>query len=205
MNTLIASVLRGRVNRTGIFDVLGGLATTQLVMFGEKQAAIPVCIETKQQLVPDTKKGTLGFFCDTNGCQLTNISGEKAGRWSYAFAMKFLCWYNVDESGNNELGTVDHILIPRIIREVIDNSDQSEKEQFNQRGYSNLIVSKVSSLPKTPAIFSDYSFYAEGLQSGMFARPYDYFGLSIQGSFDIGVKGQCFDDSALPKFFQKCK
>lgn len=209
MNELICEVLKGRVARAGMFERLGGLVQAQAVpdQNGNLQVLPIGCYENGSpdkmtHYVPDTTRGPVGFFLDPAGAQVNKVHGEKAGRFEIVFNLNFLGWYSIPESDLPGC-SASHVVGPRLMRELLEEGE-SDKGFLNKRGFSNLTVTGVSVMPKSPALFQAFSFYSEGIRGGLFSYPHDYIGLLIRGKYDVSVKGACFDDQALPNIFQSC-
>lgn len=208
MNELICEVLKGRIDRPKMFDRLGGLVHAQPVQMESGLQVLPIgCYEDGQpdkmlHFVPDTQRGPVGFFMDPNGAQIQKVYGEKGGRLEMVFNLNFLGWYSIQETDLPGC-SASHVVAPRLMRELMQ-AGENDSAFLNQRGFSNMLVTGVSVMPKTPALFQSFSFYQEGLKNGLFAYPYDYVGLVIRGKYDVTVKAGCFDDGALPNIFQLC-
>lgn len=133
---------------------------------------------TYKYLTPDSGVASVGFFVDNGGATFSKIVGPKAGTLEMRFDLKFLCWLNVQHLGLNDCNA-SALIVPGLIARLYDRPATHDTLR-------NIRVTNTRQLIKQPSMFSPFSFAKSGESRALFLFPHDYFGLQIQGTFEIG-------------------
>lgn len=133
---------------------------------------------TYKYLTPDSGVASVGFFVDNGGATFSKIIGPKAVL-EMRFYLKFLCWLNVQHLGLNDCNA-SALIVPGLIarlyyRPASRHAAQCPGNEHPATGCNTLHLSAVQ-------------FRQVRESRGLFLFPHDYFGLQIQGTFDIGRK-----------------
>ena len=147
---------------------------------------------------PDNKKSAIGFFMDNGGCLLKDIEGPKESLYKFTFDLKFLCWMNTARLGTSITGggcLPSGRIAPYVFAQLSGYHTAVGKfgGAIEELIYQNIEVTNVRMLTKSPSMFEPFSFVKDGIDKNYFIYPYDYFGLSIQGTFII-------NKNCLPSF-----
>ena len=141
---------------------------------------------TYKLFCPDTSVASVGFFTDTNGCSLRQITGPKRNILLFNFELRFLCWVNLPRLNVTDCDFTGRA-VPHLIAGFTGDHDTAGifEGGIEEDIYQNLTVTAVRQLPKSPSMFEPFTFAREGDARGLFLYPYDYFGLSITGTFEV--------------------
>jgi hypothetical protein len=195
---VIADILKTRLSNLEWIEKFGGLVLPAVqpeyvqgadgakIRTGEK--IFPVACETScaecwdngvyKYFVPDSGKAAVGFFTDNGGSSLQQIEGPKLNYLKFTFNIRFLCWMNLQRLGV-EGCTFSAYSSAYVIGQLFG--------RYTVAGLlgGSLEVTRIDQLRKDPAMFEPFSFAREGADRGLFLYPYDYFGLTISGTFVI--------------------
>lgn len=205
MISVIAGLLKTEIAALNFFEDLGGLVHIQPVpsfaqsgdgsviskeMTGLQNYAIDYQGTDGHKMkayVPNSKRGNMGFFHDNGGCRFVKRTGVKNSQHEYVFSLRFLAWLNLKGYGIVDTDYLS-VIVPAIIKQLRRIDATSAPTEYN-----NVEALAISQMNQTPAIFQPFGFYEEGVKRGIFAAPYSYFGLEIQGKFNI-------DTGCVPTF-----
>ena len=138
---------------------------------------------TYKYLHPSDDMASIAFFMDNGGCSVKSVSGPKSAFITYTFDVRFLCWMNVKKLGFDDCN-LSALAVPDIIGKLMGRQNAGDGSAYADI-YRNINVTGVRQLVKSPTMFQPFYFATEGAKRGIFLFPYDYFGLSITGTFDI--------------------
>lgn len=216
MLSVVADVLKSRLTDLPWIERFGGLvqeATRPQLIRGADGVDIikgydvyPVACDVNlvncweggryKMLEPDSTKAAVAFFTDGGGVTLKSVDDPKESWMVFSFELRFLCWMNlmrlgetITAGGCQPSGRV----VPYVVHKLWGDHTASglfggglEEEVFGR-----IRVTAVSELQKRAGIFDPFSFARSNM--ALFIYPYDYFGLRIQGTFEI-------NRNCLPEF-----
>lgn len=167
------------------------------------------CFENQQKLkwfVPDSSVSAVAYFVDNGGCVSLGFDDNTPNRGGlvYRFNLKFVCWMNMKRLGDaitsGECYAADKV-VPYVIAAFHNPSTSAQvfgADTVKALAYRRVEITNVTQLPKTPQLFAPFSFWNLPDKQAMFIWPYDYFALSIQGTFI--VNRFCLADLYEPPF-----
>lgn len=132
-----------------------------------------------KDLVPDSKKKSVIFLEDITE---TQYLGRERNELIYEARIKLIAWVNQQQLGKSDCrvtGPIMNDLISRI----------TTTTPFNDGPYVKIRMKINKIFPKTPAIFSRYTFPLTEKQYLMY--PFDYFAFEIGVNFRMNVN--CLD------------
>lgn len=215
MVTVIAEVLRNKLELLGWVERVGGLVTVaerpiektganfSKVVTGRQFYPIASDVNDAEcwengvykLLEPDSAKSSVVFFRDMDGIRFVGAEGPKKGSIRYEFDLGFYCWLNLTRLGDSITAggsTASGRVAPYFIENIMGSHSATgvfgggiEEEAFIQ-----IEVKEISEMRKTREMFSPFDFASKG---ELFLYPYDYFGLRVTGEFII-------PKSCLPSF-----
>lgn len=184
MTADIAAILRSYVDNLSFVDKIGGLVKPLALVRtdGEKvvRKTIPIdcnvthaqCIKGRYtDLVPDSRYKSVIYFEDAGTSKLNDGRGD----FSFQSNLKLVCWLNLKKLGKDNC-SVSALAIASIL-DVIPN------KYINSSPYTRILITCTGEDPKTPAIFSKYTYDENAIQYLMY--PYDYFSLNFQVKYTI--------------------
>lgn len=157
------------------------------------------CFEDQQKLrwfIPESGLAAVAYFVDNGGTSFVEVSEfvPRRGGLVYRFNLKFVCWLNMKRLGDaitfGECWAADK-LVPYVIAEMFGNYTATEIETIfgadspQARAYKQVEVTGITQLQKSPQLFAPFSFWNMPDKQALFVWPYDYFALSIQGTFTL--------------------
>lgn len=154
------------------------------------------CFEDHAKLkwfIPESSLSAVAYFVDNGGCQMVGFDEFTPNRGGliYRFNLKFVCWMNMKRLGDaitsGECWAADK-LVPYVVAEFLGTAPGAATVVFGAdtpkaRAYKQVEVTSVSQVQKSPQVFAPFSFWNLPDKQAMFVWPYDYFALSIQGTF----------------------
>ena len=212
MTSAIANIIRSRLTSLTWIERLGGLVVEakkpdvrqgsdgQQVITG--YLSYPVACETSdaacwnngvyKHFEPDSAKAAIAFFTDTAGVSFQRVEGPNNAFLIFGFELRLLFWLNLTRLGTDiTLGgcKASDLLAPYVIAQVFGQYTAAEVIAAigDDKGgiFQAVDVRTVRELPKSPSIFAPFSFASFGDKRALFLYPYDYFGLTIGGTFVI--------------------
>jgi hypothetical protein len=167
------------------------------------------CFEDAAKLkwfVPESSLSAVAFFVDNGGTSFVEIDPNipKRAGLVYRFNLKFLCWMNLQRLGDaitNGSCFASGRVVPYVIAQFFGEhaaTDVFAAESAEAKAYQNIQVTGVTEVQRLPSMFSPFTFAALPDKQAMFLWPYDYFGLSIQGTFTLNRF--CLADLYQPPF-----
>lgn len=176
----IANALKAVIDPIGFYERLGGLMVQAPFKNSEGKVRIlpsPADSTTVADghWTPDNQIGPIGYFIDPNGVTWKKVSSKGV---EMSFKLRFLSWHDSRGHANFSTGSVAQM---RIIEKLA--AIRKTPPALLDIGIYDFQVERLDLVPKTPDIFPfDFS---EQAYRGLFNFPYDYFGLSITGSFTL--------------------
>jgi len=194
MNTVIANQLKGKILSTITWaDRVVGMVRPLTYVTGSEIPVvntIPIscdleasqrdCISNKQHhVVPDSSLKALIYFED-GGCAPT---GKSVRGLSFTSSITLVCWMNLQKLGKTDCSASAFGEAQLI--EALYNFQETVSP------INTIKVTQVSIAPKSPGIFSRYTYDQTALQYLIY--PYDYFALDLKISFEVPFG--CIDNS----------
>jgi hypothetical protein len=210
MITVIAQVLRNKVELLGWVERVGGLVTVAerpTVKTGADFSQVvtgtqfyPVASDVNDAecwengvyklLEPDSAKSSIVFFRDLGGVQMVGYEGPKRGAVRFKFDLGFYCWLNLARLGDS-ITAGGSTASGRVAPYFVDNlmGEHTAIGVFSggieEDAFINIEVSSISEMRKSRDIFSPFDFERK---SELFLYPYDFLGLRILGEFVIPTR-----------------
>lgn len=150
---------------------------------------------------PDASKAAIAFFMDNGGVTLRRAGGSNISpTLEFDFSLKLVFWLNTARLGEDITGggcLPSGRLAPYVIARLFGQHSAAGLfgGEVEEDIFRNIEVRDIRQLPKAPAMFEPFTFARAGVDRNLFIYPYDYFGLSINGVFEINT-------SCLPEFGQ---
>ena len=217
MTSVIADILKSKIANLAWIERFGGMVSQatrpEIVTVNNEQVVkgyqtYPVacgvnmenCWETGlfKHFEPDSTKSAVAFFADNGGVTLKDVLGPMRAGLLFQFDLKFLMWMNTKRLGQNITGgscLPSGIVAPYIIQQLF--GDHSPVGLFGggpeEEVFQAMEVTSIRELTKSSSMFEPFTFASDGARRGLFISPYDYFGLSITGTFII-------NRNCLPEF-----
>lgn len=143
-----------------------------------------------KDLAPNSSKAAIAFFVDDVGCSLREVVGPRDYGLKFTFGLKFLCWMNANRMGEALTGgecNVSGLVVPYVAGQLFGHHSAAQAfgGGIQQEIFKAVEVNSVRQLAKSPTMFQPFTFANDPAMTALFYSPYDYFGLSIQGSFII--------------------
>lgn len=142
------------------------------------------CIEQGKysDLVPNSNKKSVIYFEDISG---VSRIGNTGARIDFDARPRIVVWLN-----KTKLGKTDCSIAPIIVANIIKKLEGIKRRNTGQ--FINMNVEVVNEVPKTPEIFSRYTYnqYQQFL-----LYPYEYFALTLKVTFSINPN--CINDFVL--------
>lgn len=134
------------------------------------------CVEGDRysSLVPDSALKSLLYFEDYG----TILKEKDTRRYDCEATLRLVCWLNLAKLGIDDC-TLSALAVSHVISAV-------PLQLAVGQPYEHVLLKVVEQLPKSPAIFSRYTYNEKQLQYLMW--PYDYFALVIKAKF-IFIRG----------------
>lgn len=184
MNADIANILKGYIETLPFAGKVGGLVkaitySTQTDK-GVIKKIIPVdcgvthanCLKGKYtDLMPDSKYKSVMYFEDEGIRPVDNSTRD----FSFESSLKLVCWLNLQKTG--KIGCSNTALA------IVTILNTLPTRSFNNGIYTRIQISIDGEEPKSPQIFSKYTYDEEKNQYLMY--PYDYFALNISVKFSV--------------------
>lgn len=140
-------------------------------------------------LMPDGGKGAVAFFTESSGVSLKDYGGPKHNELTFSFELKFLCWVNTRRLTSELTGGTCNVagrVAPYVISRFWGQHSAADvygPSSPEAAAFQRIEVKSIRQLPKTPDMFSPFTFASPGDRRGLFLYPYDYFGLVVGGQF----------------------
>ncbi len=202
MVSAIATVLKSKLSNLLWVDRFGGLvvpATRAQIVTGADGVQVvtgyqtyPVACDVNaadcwekglyKHFEPDSKKQAIAYFLDDSGVSLRSSEGPKNAVLKFNFSLRLVFWMNVARLGQGFTGggcNLSGRVAPYVMAQLWGNHTAFAKFDagVEEEIYREIEVSGMQQLPKTPAIFSPFTFATDGEKRGLFLYPYDYFGI----------------------------
>lgn len=206
MVSKIADILKARIAELTWIERFGGLCvqairsdfkndgTGNMVKIGDQ--IYPVACDVNAEkcwedgkykyFMPDASLSAVAFFVDNGGVDFVSTEGPKQARLRMKFNLKFLCWVNLAKLGQTDCN-LSGVVAPYVIAKL--HGPQTGTDVLKA-----VNVTQIRQLIKLPSMFAPFTFEKDGANKGLFLYPYNYFGLSISGTFDI-------EKNCLPPLF----
>jgi hypothetical protein len=179
MNSKIANIIVSYLTPLAWVDKIAGMTQIAQMKQGEVVKRFPVscdmsaddCVEgCYDELMPSSKRRSVLFFEDGS----FTFSRQQGNRIYYESRLRLVCWlnYKLIDGGCGSSG--DYIIS---ILKALPAMPQNVGDLLA------LSVTVQSQVPRSPAIFSKYTF--DELHSQYLMIPYDYFALEIITRFHI--------------------
>lgn len=141
-----------------------------------------------KHFMPQSSVSAIAFFVDDGGVRLRKVDGPKNAGLEFAFSLKFLMWMNLGRLGITDCNFSSKA-VPFAISQLFGQHASAGvfSGGIQEQLYPYIDVASISELPKTPSMFSPFSFATDPDRQGIFLFPYDYFGLSISGTFIVNT------------------
>ncbi|MES2395674.1 MAG: hypothetical protein V4549_06710 [Bacteroidota bacterium] len=185
MTADIAAIIRGYIDNLPFVDKIGGLVKPLSLVRTEDggrviKKIIPIdcsvthadCIKGRYtDLIPNSKYKSVIYFEDGGTIKVND------GRADFAFQsnLKMVCWLNLKLLGKDNC-SVSALAIASILDAIPNNF-------INSSPYTRIQITCSGEDPKSPAIFSKYTYDENAIQYLMY--PYDYFALNFQVKYVI--------------------
>ncbi len=198
MNTVIANILKERIETLNWVDVCSGLVKefikTDTIIRNDKPIVIrktfPVscdvtnadCVAGKyMDLVPNSRKRSIIYFEDYGVRPIVQSNLD----FSWKSQLRLVCWVNMNKFDYNEC-SISALLIQSLLSKFPIGFG-------NLGGFNRVGFSVAGEIPKDARIFSRYS-YDESVTQYL-VKPFDYFALNIETTFTTNPT--CFDPIAI--------
>jgi len=179
MIEVVANELRRPLVDLGWIDLAGGLVREQRLRVGEVEKTLPACIDPDDHtrnllLVPDSSRSVITYF----DCIGNSNRGEVSCGRGFLFASTFrlVAWFNtlkIEPSG----------VVPTAAVAMV--SALSGYRFADAAPISNLRVSPLQEVPKSPAIFARWTY--DEAETQFLMPPFDYFAFDFLVSFALST------------------
>jgi len=209
MTSVIADILKSKLVNLAWIERFGGMvsqATRPIIVKGPDnvdrvtgQQTYPVACGVNMEncwegnkfkhFEPDSSKSAIAFFTDNGGVEPVELGGPKMAYMVCRLDIKFLMWLNTKRLGTDITAggcLPSGRLVPFVMAQFY--GEQSPVGLFDggveETMFQGLEVTGIRELVKSPEMFAPFTFSRPD-NRGLFIFPYDYFGLSIRGTFAI--------------------
>ena len=218
MLSVIADVLKNRLTDLPWMERFGGMVSAAhkpltkpgadgaQVQYGTQVSPVAFGVNAEncwesdrwKYFEPDSSKAAISFFTGNGNWRIKSIEGPKNAWAVIEFDIKFLCWMNtarlgatITAGGENPSDRVTPYVINKFF------GAQSVAGLFGggmeEDVFREIEIKGIRGLDKNPSMFEPFSFARDGVNKNLFIYPYDYFGLSISGTFRFNI-------NCLPEF-----
>ena len=179
MIDIVANELRRPLLDQGWIDIVGGLVREQRLRVDEVEKTLPACIDPDDHtrnllLVPDSARSVITYF----DCIGNSNRGEVSGGRAFLFASTFrlVAWFNTSRLSPS--GVVPQAAVSMV-------SALAGYRYTDTAPISNLRVSPLQEVPKSPAIFARWTY--DEAETQFLMPPFDYFAFDFLVSFTLSA------------------
>ncbi len=184
MNEGIAAILKDKIKEVSYADKVVGLVRSLKMDVKDEnntvvQKTFPIasdcaCDNLYRDLVPNSKYRSILYFED-NG---VNIAYRDRDWIGFTSRLNLVGWLNVPKIyDDSKTGSTKAIL--EIIKLL-------PGDHFSVDDFREIRITAISEVPKTPGIFSRYSY--DEIKTQYLVFPFDYFSLALSVEFRVNLK-----------------